>query len=180
MKKILITFLFLFLVSCGNDTSKIWNEPVVDFTGSGFSMKIPSNWTSSGTIDSLPTPWQWEVVLWSVSPDKKYNFSNNILVLKEELPHAGSSAQYSQLNHKSTQKKYIDYKFVDSGSMIFSDNDEGRYYVFDGKYNTKTQKIRFIQTAKMCGTTVYLLHASVALGTPSDNYISLFRTFSCQ
>lgn len=91
-----------------------------------------------------------------------------------------SSKAYSELNIKQTYKKYLEYTPVTNEPLLFGDGDESRIYVFDAKYNTQTPRMRFIQTAKVCGTDVYLLHISIPLDRKSDEYINLMRTFSCE
>lgn len=179
IKKIILLFIIGFLTACGSKNA-IDGENVTLVSGSGFEMKVPTNWSSSSVTDSLPAPSHGNIVLWAVSPEKKYNFSPNILIIREQLDYAGSSRQYSELNNKNTQKKYVEYKWVDSGILIFWDSDESKYYIFDAKYNSQTPKMRFIQTAKMCGTTVYLLHASVFMEAKTENYVNLFKTFACK
>lgn len=116
----------------------------------------------------------------SVSPETKYNFSHNFLVLKDALPTLMSSEEYSIMNHRQTTKKYSEFTLVHQDAIIFGDDDHSRVYVFDAKYNSQTPRMRFIQTAKVCGTSVYLLHLAISLDRDPKNYIRLLRTFSCK
>lgn len=59
------------------------------------------------------------------------------------------------------------------------DDDESRVTVFEAKYNNTTARMKFIQTAKVCGTHVYLLHAATTIDKDAGNYIKLFKTFVC-
>lgn len=180
MRKVIFCLFLLLLASCGNSDSSVANIDTTEFTASGFIMQIPEKWTSTGAIDSLANSWNGKIVLASVAPEKKYNFSNNIVVIEDELTHMGSSRQYSEQNNLQTQKKYAEYKDVTSGVIIFADSDESKYYVFDAKYNNQTQKLRFIQTAKICWTRVYLLHASMSLDSKAEDFVNIFKTFSCK
>lgn len=181
MKKILLlSFAFFALTSCFDNNTKIEGLPTKEFAESNFTMQIPNEWTASGSIDNLPSLPNGEVVLAAVSPEKKYNFSNNIIVISSKLDYIGTSKQYSEQNNLKTQKKYLEYSLVKSGPIIFGDSDEGKYYIFDARYNAQTQKLRFLQTAKVCGTNVFLLHASVALDADTGKYIDVFRTFTCK
>lgn len=142
-------------------------------------MQIPNNWNYNGTTDNL-NAGRGTIILGAVSPDKKYNFANNIVIIEDDLNAVGSSRQYSEQNNIQTQKKYFEYKFLESGVIIFEDSDETKYYTFEAKYNNHTQKLKFIQAAKMCGTKAYLMHASMSLDSKSSDFVELFRTFKCK
>lgn len=181
MKKIfLLSVAFFSLASCFNNKPEIKGLPTKEFADSNFTMQIPSEWSASGSVDNLPSLPNGEIVMAAVSPEKKYNFSNNIVIIADKLDYIGTSKQYSEQNNLKTQKKYLEYSLVKSGPIIFGDSDEGKYYIFDARYNAQTQKLRFLQTAKVCGTTVFLLHASVSLDTDTSKYIDVFRTFTCK
>lgn len=182
MKKIIfILFGFFLLASCGSsDTATIGDIKTTEYTGSGFKISIPEKWTATGSVDSFTNVGNGKFTFTAVSPEKKYNFHNNITIVEDELGHIMSSKQYSEQNHTKTRKIYADYSLITSGALFFPDSDEGKYYVFDAKYNNNVQKIRMIQTAKMCGTRVYVLHASLALDAKYEDFINLFKTFSCQ
>lgn len=107
MKKLLLVFAIAFaLVSCGGD-DKVPGVLTTEFTGSGFALHLPENWSSSGTI-ATPSA-NGEVVLSAVSPEKKYNFSDNILVLRDNLDGIISSKQYAVKNNLQTKQKYLEY-----------------------------------------------------------------------
>lgn len=178
-KKIILFFSLLFLASCGNSENDINGENSQEFSWSGFVIRLPESWNNSGTT-TLPEINNGSVVFSAVSNEKKYNFSNNIIILSEKLEHIGSSAQYSEINNRSTSKKYNEYSFVKSDSFIFPDSDEWKYFVFDAKYNSNTPKFRFIQTAKMCWTTVFMMNATISIDSDIEKIINIFRTFKCQ
>jgi hypothetical protein len=90
-----------------------------------------------------------------------------------------TSKKYSEMNQIQTSKNYLEYGKISDGAILFQDDDDSRVTVFEAKYNSTTPKIKFIQTAKVCGTTVYLIHAGITLDKSSENYIKLFKTFSC-
>ena len=180
MKKILIAlFALLVLVSCGKEATSLVNMETKEFVGNGFVMQIPKEWNTENTTNELPSS-QWRPVLGAIDPQKHYNFSNNILIIEDILSQIGSSKQYSEKNNQQTQKKYFSYKNIESGAIIFPDGDESTYYVFDANYNNQVQKLRFIQTAKICGTKLYHMHISLALNTDFSDYINLFKTFECK
>lgn len=47
-------------------------------------MSIPANWNTSPDRDSI-NPKIGEVIMRAVSPELKYGFSNNILIMKDTL-----------------------------------------------------------------------------------------------
>lgn len=91
-----------------------------------------------------------------------------------------TSKKYSELNYVQTTKNYLEYTKLQDSSITFPDSDESRVYVFEARYNTTTPRMKFIQTAKVCGTSVYLLHFTLSLDKDAENYISLMKTFECK
>ena len=119
MKKILLlSFTFFALTSCFDNNTKIEGLPTKEFAESNFTMQIPNEWAASGSVDNLPSLPNGEVVLAAVSPEKKYNFSNNIIVISSKLDYIGTSKQYSEQNNLKTQKKYLEYSLVKFGQII--------------------------------------------------------------
>lgn len=143
-------------------------------------MPIPSDWTQTGTLITIPNDSKSRVVLGAVSPEKKYNFSENIMVIEQDMDAIGTSRQYSDHNFQSKKSSYHSLSLLKTDTILFADMDDSSYYVFDAKYNTQTPKIRFIQTAKFCGTKLYFLHAATHLGNKIDDYLALFRGFDCK
>ena len=115
----------------------------------------------------------------AVSPEINYGFSNNIVILEDTLDSMMTSRKYSELNQIQTTQNYLEYKKIKDEAILFGDDDESHITIFEARYNTNTAKLKFIQTAKVCGTKVYLLHAAIALDKDASNYINLFKTFKC-
>lgn len=181
MKKFfLLLAIFGLLASCGKSDSAVSGIKTTEFSGSGFTIQLPEKWTSSGSIADLPSPPNGTVVLGSFSPEKKYNFSDSIIIIEDDPGYIGTSVQYSEQNNLKTQWKYFEYQQLEKSDILFADSDASKYFVFNAKYNTQTQKITFIQTAKFCGTRIYFMNASVALGTDTKPFVDIFRTFQCK
>jgi hypothetical protein len=142
-------------------------------------MDIPDTWSTTPSRD-IPTPRKWVVALTAISPEVRYGFSNNIIIMKDSLDTPVTSKKYSELNQIQTTRNYLEYAKISDDAILFRDDDESRVSVFEAKYNTTTSRMKFVQTAKVCGTSVYLLHAAIALDKNPENYIDLFRTFECQ
>ncbi len=115
-----------------------------------------------------------------MSKDVRYGFSNNYVIMQDALDMALTSKKYSELNHIQTTKNYLEYTKLQELSVTFSDADESVLYVFEARYNKTTPRMKFIQTAKVCGTRVYLLHATVSLDKVVDKYVELLKTFQCK
>lgn len=100
--------------------------------------------------------------------------------MQDTLTSIITSAKYSELNQLQTTKNYLEYTKLQDEDFTFSDAEKSKLYVFEARYNQTTPRMKFIQTARVCGTHVYLLHVSIALDKTPDNYIELFRTFTCK
>ncbi len=182
MIKLSLLIFTLILSSCsilpGTQEEAVQSNAII-YSGSGFSMQVPALWwTNSGVL--LPTPTTGSIELALVSPDVRYGFSNNLVIMKDSLGGIISSKKYSELNNIQTTKNYMEYTKIQNDLIIFGDSDESRVTVFEAKYNPSTPKLKFIQTAKVCGTSVYLIHFSLALDKAPDAYIALAKTFTCK
>ncbi len=191
LKKIcILLFLWVFMTSCGSDEevssstdnnqAKKW---LTAFEDDSFSIGIPAAWTIlENTNTLLPKPHNGEVVLASSSPEITAGFSNNILILSQELNEAVSSKDFSLLNHVWVQREYSDYIKLDSKDIEFNSGDESMLYVFEAKYNTDTPRLKFIQTAAVCkNTRAYFM--TIALPTTlkdTAKYEAILKTFSCK
>lgn len=142
-------------------------------------MQIPKTWTLVKATD-VPSPRVGTVEMAYTSPDVKYGFSNNIIVLRDTLTNIVTSRSYSELNNIQTTKNYLEYTKLRDEDFTFADSETSRLYVFEARYNTTTPLMKFIQVARVCGTSVYLLHVSLTLDKVPDNYVELLKTFSCK
>jgi hypothetical protein len=91
-----------------------------------------------------------------------------------------TSAKYSEQNNTQTTKNYLEYSKVKDGILTFTDSETSHFYVFEARYNQTTPKMRFIQTARVCGTRVYLLHFTLSLDKNPDIYSKLLESFTCK
>ena len=154
MNKIVLLSCFLLLASCGKtDTSTI---STTLFAGEGFSMSTPKTWIAVDK-SALPTTQNGTIALALTSADIVSGYSNNMSILKERLTEAMTSKKYSVVNYALTTGEYKDFVKLEEKVITFGDKDESNLYVFEAKYNTNTPKQKFLQTAKVCGDTVYLI-----------------------
>lgn len=91
-----------------------------------------------------------------------------------------TSKKYSELNHIQTTKNYLEYTKLSEVPVTFPDSDTSIAYIFEARYNKTTPQMKFIQTAKVCGTQVFLLHISVSLDKSPEKYTELLQSFTCK
>lgn len=103
-----------------------------------------------------------------------------MLILESELTTPLTSFKYSEQNARETSKNYLEYSKISGDAITFSDGDTALLHVFEARYNTTTARMKFLQTAKVCGTKVYLLHITLGLDKDPAKYKELFTTFSCK
>jgi hypothetical protein len=115
-----------------------------------------------------------------VSPEVQSGFSNNLIVLKDTLATIMTSDKYSALNHLQTQKNYLEYALKKESIITFADSEVSRVYIFTAKYNENTPIMQYIQTARVCGTSVYLIHFSLTLDKKAELYTKLLESFTCK
>ncbi|MDD2487270.1 MAG: hypothetical protein PHS92_02790 [Candidatus Gracilibacteria bacterium] len=181
MKKSIVLAISLFLLaSCGSSTSTTTDANVKDYTGTGFSMSIPSSWT---IVDSkqLPNVKNGNIELAVSSSDISSGFANNLIVISEKLNEDITSKKYSIINYALTSGSYVEFTKLDEKTINFSDKDESNQYTFEAKYNTSTPKRKFLQTSKVCDKQVYLI--TIGLSTDikdATKYENLMKSFSCK
>lgn len=177
MKKLVFLSCLFFLASCGSSTDS--NLPTTPFAGEGFSINVPTAWIKVEK-DALPAARNGTVVLALTSTEIASGFANNMTVIKEKLSEKITSKKYSIVNYALTTGEYIDFVKLGEKTFTFSDNDETNLYIFEAKYNTQTPKQKFLQTAKVCDDTVYLITFGLALSTPSTTgHENLIKAFTC-
>ncbi len=100
--------------------------------------------------------------------------------MQDTLENIVTSEKYSELNNLQTMRNYLEYTKLQDIPFTFSDAEISRLYVFEARYNQTTPKMQFIQTARVCGANVYLLHVSLSLDKSPTNYIELLKSFKCK
>lgn len=184
MQKVLfLVFLLFSLASCslpGTQTETVAStDATFVYDGSGFSVSLPKTWTLAKSSE-VPTPHYGTLSVAYISPEVKYGFASNIIVMRDILTSPVTSKRYSELNNLQTTRNYLEYTNLQDTAITFTDSDVSQIYVFEARYNTTTPLMKFIQTAKVCGTEVYLLHFTLSLDKDAAKYIDLFKTFTCK
>ncbi len=181
MRIILFCFFAFALSACslpGTQTESS-DSLTVPYAGSGFSTEIPKTWEKAEN-SVLPIPIRGTIALAYMSKDVRYGFSNNYVIMADNIANPVTSKKYSELNHIQTTKNYLEFTKLQELPIVFGDSDTSLLYVFEARYNKTTPRMKFLQTAKVCGTRVYLLHISVSLDKAPDKYVELMKTFTCQ
>lgn len=153
-------------------------EGLVPYTGTWFQLSIPVWWKQTKQ-DLLPIPKKWIIVLATTSPESRYGFSNTILVLEDEIKTPITSKKYSEINSLQSKPNYLEYTEIEKSPVLFVDDDESIIHVFEARYNNTTSTLKFLQTAKVCGSKVYLIHIAVSPEKKTENYKNLIKTFKC-
>lgn len=143
-------------------------------------MEVPKAWVAVEQ-DALPTIKNGVIAAAFTSSEISSGFANNLTILKDTLTEAISSKKYSVVNYALTTGGYKDFvKLSDSSIAFTSDKDESNLYAFEAKYNDTTPKQKFLQTAKVCGKSVYLITMGLNLSIGSTTkYEDLIKTFTC-
>ena len=148
-------------------------------TGAVFTLSIPASWESANKHD-LPTPRYGTIVGAFVSSDISAWTVENLVILRDDLDTIISSKRYADLNHVQTARNYLEYTFLGQTLLTFDDGDTAGAYTFEARYNETTPRIKYIQTAKVCGRNVYLLNFSLALDRDTAAYMPFLSSFHCR
>ena len=100
--------------------------------------------------------------------------------MSDTLDRIMTSTRYSELNNLQTTKNYLEYTKLKDEAFTFTDSETSRLYIFEARYNQTTPRMKYIQTARVCGTRVYLLHFSLSLDKNPDIYSKLLESFTCK
>lgn len=180
MKKILLIFCTLLLLSGCFGSEESISEGLVEFSNDNFALSLPGTWKAIPKTD-LPTPKVGEVVLAYSSLESRDDYTNNIVII-------GEDNSMWENNHDLIRSlpSYFDetlqvFHRKEVSDIQFADNQSGTVLEFQGKYNNTTPLVTYLQTARSCGEKAYFLTISVAEQLESyDRYMYLLGTFECK
>ena len=181
-KRILLSIILtVFLVSCWSESSTS-NDGLVTTTTNNISVSIPSNWNIIKNTDNILPKIKWWKIELAVMSSKIINwFSNNLLILSDDLIEKVSSKEFSMLNNIWAQTDYLDYVNLWSKEIKFLDEDVSMLYIFEAKYNLNTPKLKFLQTAHVCNDKWYFLTLAIPTNIKdTSKYEYLLSTFTCK
>lgn len=183
MKKILVIILWSFLITwCFWATKDDW---LIDYDKSQyFSMRIPNNWEIIENKDwILPKPRSWNIELAvSAKDDNKWFFLNNLLILSEDLKTEISASDYIESATLKNDENYFEFKKISEKEINFSDWNKSSISIFEARYNDRTPKIKFLQTANICKNNKWFF-LTIAIPTSVENtskYEYMLSTFWCK
>lgn len=143
-------------------------------------MDVPKAWIAVEK-DALPTVKNGSIAAAFTSTEIASGFANNLTILKDTMTEVVTSKKYSVVNYALTTGGYKDFVKLSESSVEFgADKDTSNLYIFEAKYNETTPKQKFLQTAKVCGNSVYLITFGLNLSIGSTTkYEDLVKTFTC-
>lgn len=181
MKKYFVLLVALFLLtSCFSSTTPVDSSSLKEYTWSGFSMSVPNSWTLIDLkSNSLPKPKDSTIALAITSPDIKYGFSNNMLILKIKVTKDTKEKFLNGVGAK--QLDYKNYLKLAESDVTFADNTVSTLYTFEAKYNEKTPNLKFLQTWIVCpNLDAYLITLALNVDIKdTSKYEDMLKTFKC-
>lgn len=176
MKKIIIILLFTLVLSSCFWSSDSAQSGLVLQDREDFSILVPETWAS---VDDLPVPKSWEIVLAHSSANERQWYLNNIVVLAS--PSSTETSLSIMNNIKSTLESRIEgFTPIDEKQVTFADEETSLLLTYTGKYNSDTPNVVYIQTARVCGETKYFLTLSLAERLEDySRYEYIMQTFRC-
>ena len=147
-----------------------------------FSIAIPSSWPLvSKDSNGVPSPSSGKIVLIASAPEAQNGFANNIVILEESISGTTTSKELALASKIGIKKEFYTYKEIESGDMIFSDEETSHLSVFLAQYNKNTPKANFLQTVRICDSKSFTLTLSVSKDvTDFTRYKNLISTFQCK
>lgn len=183
-KIILVVFLLLSITSCSS-TEQTDENPLTTYNWNDFSLDIPSTWEVKDLKDTwsinLPNPKEGNLELVVSATEEKSGFINNLIVLSKELEVEMTSYDFISKNNPKSYKWY-EYYYEDTvKDFEFNDGDKSKLYIFIAKYNKDNDKLKFMQTARVCdGKKSFFLTIGLSLNiNDTAKYEELFRSFKC-
>lgn len=186
VKKILISFFSLFFMfSCSWWWETVEESVLKNYEWNGYNIDIPSVWeikdlTDTGVIN-LPKPKEWKLEMVVSAKEEQSWFINNLIVLSMDLESETDSYSFIKKNNPKNYNWYEYYYEDTAKDFEFSDGDKSRLYIFLAKYNKDNDKLKFMQTAKICGEKkVFFLTMGLSLNiNDTAKYEEIFRSFKC-
>lgn len=143
---------------------------------------MPASWEEVDA-SKITTPVSGKIEFALRSLVNKRGFMNNLIILSDSLQADATSSEYVAQSMLWASREYLSLTVDSDESVTFSDGEKSRMVIFRAKYNEITEEHLFMQTARICGTTVYLMTLGLENDTPADNYDRyrpIFSSFTCQ
>ena len=180
-KKIILLFIVLFISSCFWEDEKL--STLIKVQTDKISILMPQNWEVLKNKNSIiPKINKWKIELIINSKNTINWFSNNLLILSDNLNTIISSKDYSVINNIWSESNYLNYNKINSEEIIFTSKEKSVIYEFEAKYNLHTPLLRFLQTAYVCewNKAFFLTIALPITIKNTYKYKNLLSTFECR
>ncbi len=184
-KIILVILLLLSISSCSESIDVVNDSSLITHDWNGFTLDIPSTWDVMDLNNTwsivLPNPRDWIIELVVSSKEEKNWFINNLIVLSKDLEETTTSYDFITRNNPRNYKWY-EYYYEDTvKDFEFSDGEKSKLYIFLAKYNKDNDKLKFIQTARVCNEKKsFFLTIGLSLDiNDTAKYEDIFKSFKC-
>jgi hypothetical protein len=107
---------------------------------------------------------------------------NNLVVLSDRTETQTTSSEYARQSMLWASREYLSMESVSEESIEFSDGGTSRLSIFYAKYNEVTERRLYFQTARICGTYVFLSTLTLEDSTDPatfDRYREILSSFQC-
>lgn len=144
-------------------------------------MSAPASWESAD-LSKISAPIRGRLELGMRSVVSKRGFMNNLSILSEDLMTEASSGEYARQSMLWAGREYVSMTVESEEAITFADGATSQIGIFRAKYNEATAEQIFIQSARVCGDTVYLITFGLSNDTSSDTYgqyREIISSFSC-
>lgn len=178
--------LSLLLTGCfGSDSADtgdtVDSAGLVKYTGTGYTLRVPASWQAvEASKITAPVAGKIELALRSLV--NKRGFMNNLIILSDTLETPVTAAEYVSQSMLWASREYLSMQVENDELVTFADDEKSRLVIFRAKYNEVTEERLFFQTARLCGSTVYLITLGLENDTPPENYDRyrpILSSFSC-
>lgn len=181
-KIVLALFFLLLLISCGTSTITE-NKSLTNYIWTDFSLDVPISWViMEGSWSTLPTPKEWKLELVISAKEQKDGFVNNMIVLSKELEDKSTSYDFMIKNNPKNYKWYENYIELESKDFEFIDEEKSKLYIFEAKYNKDNNRLKFMQTARVCNEKKsFFLTIGLSLNiNDTAKYEDILKSFECK
>lgn len=182
MKKYIIISLLTFMLgSCsGASQEDIVTTGLMQMQKENFSLMSPENWRELWDSE-LSNPRTGKLALALAAQTPKDGYINNLIILEVENLLQESSKGLMENTKKWLETSLLVFKNLQEKSITFADDELWTLIQYRGKYSKTTPELSYIQTARSCDTTAYILTLSLAWDFESyDRYEYLLSSFECQ
>jgi hypothetical protein len=180
-------FCTILLVGCFGDNSssavdEVDSSGLIKHTATWYSLRVPASWEEVD-VKKIVAPVEGKIEFMLRSLVNKRGFMNNLIILSDSVMNDVTSSEYISQSMLWASREYLSLTMDRDEQIAFLDGQTSRLVIYRAKYNETTEEHLFMQTARVCGKTVYLLTLGLENDTPAesyDRYRPIFTSFTCQ